>query len=174
MQIIRRYEKRKRDADPGIAIYGTLRLHAEKRSISEGESVPVTIRLVDCDEVPLGSRTVSLRAEGGSCPTEAVETDDRGEATVVFMAADASGWSSLYAEYLYDYPHGWGSVVASDEVIFAVSQDAEGACLVECPVEAIYHEDDVPDRWKAYIELNREMVETSPGITEQKPPLCSR
>jgi len=47
-----------------------------------------------------------------------------------------------------------------------------GACVSECPVEAIYHEDDVPDQWKPYIELNREMVETCPGITEQKTPLC--
>lgn len=132
LQVIRGYEKRKRDADPGVAIYGTLRLHAEKRSIGEGESVPVGVRLVDCDGVPLGSRTVSLRAEGGSCATDAVETDDRGEATVVFTGGDASGWSSLYAEYVYDYPHGWGSVAASDELIFAVNQDTKGTCLVEC------------------------------------------
>ncbi len=46
------------------------------------------------------------------------------------------------------------------------------ACISECPVEAIYHEDDVPDPWKVYIELNREMVEECPRVTEQKTPLC--
>jgi ferredoxin len=29
-----------------------------------------------------------------------------------------------------------------------------GACVPECPVEAIYHEDDVPENWHSYIELN--------------------
>jgi ferredoxin len=32
------------------------------------------------------------------------------------------------------------------------------ACRVECPVEAIFHEIDVPDQWKGYIELNAEMA----------------
>ncbi|MGQ9572197.1 MAG: 4Fe-4S dicluster domain-containing protein [Dehalococcoidia bacterium] len=29
-----------------------------------------------------------------------------------------------------------------------------GACEPACPVSAIYAEDDVPDNWKEYIELN--------------------
>ena len=29
-----------------------------------------------------------------------------------------------------------------------------GACEVECPVEAIYLDDDVPDRWKSWIAKN--------------------
>lgn len=29
-----------------------------------------------------------------------------------------------------------------------------GACEPECPVEAIFEEDDVPDKWKNYIKLN--------------------
>jgi len=28
------------------------------------------------------------------------------------------------------------------------------ACVAECPVEAIFHEDNVPAEWKDYIELN--------------------
>ena len=31
------------------------------------------------------------------------------------------------------------------------------ACVAECPVEAIFHEDNVPGDWKSYIELNAEM-----------------
>ena len=28
------------------------------------------------------------------------------------------------------------------------------ACVPECPVEAIFHEDNLPDEWKSYMELN--------------------
>ncbi|MDA0283900.1 MAG: ferredoxin [Planctomycetota bacterium] len=45
------------------------------------------------------------------------------------------------------------------------------ACIPECPVEAIYFEDDVPEPWQDYIELNREMVARCPQITEKKSPL---
>ena len=44
-----------------------------------------------------------------------------------------------------------------------------GACVPECPTKAIYHEDDVPDPWRGYIPLNREMAKQSPRITEKKP-----
>jgi len=47
-----------------------------------------------------------------------------------------------------------------------------GACVSECPVEAIYHEDDVPDQWREYIDLNREMSARCPQITEKKTPLA--
>lgn len=29
-----------------------------------------------------------------------------------------------------------------------------GACESECPVEAIYYEKDLPEKWRHYIELN--------------------
>ena len=29
-----------------------------------------------------------------------------------------------------------------------------GACVPECPVEAIFYQDDVPQQWSHYIELN--------------------
>lgn len=45
-----------------------------------------------------------------------------------------------------------------------------GACRPECPVEAIFHETDVPDPWKEFIALNAEMVQQTPSITERKPP----
>lgn len=47
-----------------------------------------------------------------------------------------------------------------------------GACVPECPVSAIYYEDDVPEQWRDYIELNREMAPQCPRITEKKEPLC--
>ena len=44
-------------------------------------------------------------------------------------------------------------------------------CVDVCPVEAIFHVDDVPDEWREFIQLNAEMAATSPPITEQKLPL---
>jgi len=46
------------------------------------------------------------------------------------------------------------------------------ACVPECPVEAIYFEQNIPDEWHNYLELNAQMAATSPVITEKKAPLC--
>ena len=46
------------------------------------------------------------------------------------------------------------------------------ACRVECPVEAIFPEDEVPLEWREFIALNREMVEICPPITDRKEPLA--
>lgn len=48
------------------------------------------------------------------------------------------------------------------------------ACVSECPVEAIYHVDNVPSEWKDFIALNAEMSERCPPITERKTPLVDR
>ena len=34
-----------------------------------------------------------------------------------------------------------------------------GACVSECPVEAIYPDDEVPEKWEHYIELNERLAE---------------
>ena len=41
------------------------------------------------------------------------------------------------------------------------------ACVPECPVEAIFHEDNVPEEWKAFTQLNAEMAPQCPVITEK-------
>ncbi len=46
-----------------------------------------------------------------------------------------------------------------------------GACVPECPVEAIYLDEDVPDKWQEYIALNERLAESWPVISEQKDPL---
>ena len=46
------------------------------------------------------------------------------------------------------------------------------ACVAECPVEAIFHEDNVPADWKNYIEMNAEMAPKSKVITEKQKPLA--
>ena len=33
-----------------------------------------------------------------------------------------------------------------------------GACVPECPVEAIFQEADVPDQWASYVQLNADRV----------------
>ena len=43
-------------------------------------------------------------------------------------------------------------------------------CVPECPVEAIFAEDDVPVGQKAFIALNAELAKLWPAIIERKEP----
>ncbi len=49
------------------------------------------------------------------------------------------------------------------------------ACVPECPVEAIFHEDNLPNEgdkmWGDYKALNAEMALSCPGINSKKDPL---
>ncbi len=42
------------------------------------------------------------------------------------------------------------------------------------PIEAIFHEDNVPEEWKSYIELNADQAEKCESITEKKTPLADQ
>jgi ferredoxin len=44
-------------------------------------------------------------------------------------------------------------------------------CIPECPVNAIYAEEDVPDNQKHFIALNVELTPTFKSITKTKEPL---
>jgi ferredoxin len=44
-------------------------------------------------------------------------------------------------------------------------------CEPECPVDAIYSEDELPDNQQVFLELNADLAEAWPNITEQKDPL---
>jgi ferredoxin len=44
------------------------------------------------------------------------------------------------------------------------------ACVPECPVEAIAHEDNLREDWKEYVKLNAEMAPQSPKITAKHDP----
>lgn len=44
-------------------------------------------------------------------------------------------------------------------------------CVAECPVEAIYAEDDLPDRMLPFTELNAELAKSWPTITKRNGPL---
>ena len=48
------------------------------------------------------------------------------------------------------------------------------ACKVECPVDAIFHEDEVPEAWEGFVAPNREMAATCPPITDREEPLARR
>lgn len=38
-----------------------------------------------------------------------------------------------------------------------------GACVPECPVEAIFYKDDVPNKWQSFIALNAMKAATCPS-----------
>jgi NAD-dependent dihydropyrimidine dehydrogenase PreA subunit len=39
-----------------------------------------------------------------------------------------------------------------------------GACEPVCPVKAIFAEDETPDQWKQYIDINKQFFKDHPGI----------
>ncbi|MGA2033063.1 MAG: 4Fe-4S dicluster domain-containing protein [Thermoguttaceae bacterium] len=45
------------------------------------------------------------------------------------------------------------------------------ACVSVCPVEAIFSEDQVPEKWQSYIEINAQESPRLPMINQQKKPL---
>jgi ferredoxin len=42
-------------------------------------------------------------------------------------------------------------------------------CVAECPAEAIFAEDDVPEAQRSFIALNAELAKNWPVLTERKP-----
>jgi ferredoxin len=44
-------------------------------------------------------------------------------------------------------------------------------CIPECPVNAIYAEEDVPEAQRSFTELNAELAKAWPTITDTKGPL---
>ena len=44
-------------------------------------------------------------------------------------------------------------------------------CEPECPIEAIYSEDELPENQKEFIDLNTRLSQEWPNITEQKLPM---
>lgn len=46
-----------------------------------------------------------------------------------------------------------------------------GLCIDECPVKAIYTEENIPEHYKEWIDKNAELYGAGTNITEQKEPL---
>lgn len=43
-----------------------------------------------------------------------------------------------------------------------------GACVPECPTEAIFEETEVPEKWAEYVEINAKLAGIWPVISEKK------
>ena len=58
-------------------------------------------------------------------------------------------------------------VISPDECIDC------GACEPECPVSAIFEEDELPEKWQDYIDINARLAEawSDANITEQQEPM---
>jgi ferredoxin len=58
-----------------------------------------------------------------------------------------------------------------DEMLYIKPDDCIdcGACVPECPVTAIFHDQEVPAQWESYIALNAEKARQCPPIREKKP-----
>ena len=46
-----------------------------------------------------------------------------------------------------------------------------GACVPECPTEAIFDEQELPAKWAEYLEINAKLAQEWPNITARKDPL---
>ncbi len=44
-------------------------------------------------------------------------------------------------------------------------------CVAQCPVEAIYAEDQVPEQWTEYTQINADEYSKYPELSEKKDPL---
>ncbi|WP_020468915.1 ferredoxin family protein [Zavarzinella formosa] len=60
-----------------------------------------------------------------------------------------------------------------DDMLFIHPNDCIdcGCCVPECPVKAIYQDNDIPAHWISYVALNADMARKSPHITEKKSPM---
>ena len=61
-----------------------------------------------------------------------------------------------------------------DEFILYIDPDECidcGACIPVCPEEAIFYEDDVPEQYLNWIEINAQKAPNLPVIDEMKPSL---
>ncbi len=47
-----------------------------------------------------------------------------------------------------------------------------GACVPECPAEAIFLDEDLPGKWHGYIKINADLASKWPVLTEQREPMA--
>ena len=90
-------------------------------------------------------------------------------------------WSHVVAEPCFNCKYTDCVVVCPVECFYEGEQilfihpdeciDCE-ACVPECPVEAIFTDENIPEQWADYTALNAEMATQSPVITEKKEPLA--
>jgi hypothetical protein len=125
-ETIRKFEINKRNTDVHVAIsdLGTkntadeITIEPEKPSLDPGETIDVTLKMIDCDGVPLANRTLIFKdttvqvsketselplkgTKGGRVIPDVAVTDASGEVKVRFKAGNISG----NAEIVAFYPH---------------------------------------------------------------------
>ncbi len=130
--VITEWEKRKRDADPGIARSqpdGTLTIRPSKNQLDEGEVTDVEIELVDCDGVQLKNRTVHFLAgqwetvgrlegtTGGKMQPSVVVTDGQGKARVKFTAGNQRGPAYIRGWYGHHRPGGQPNAIIGQATV---------------------------------------------------------
>lgn len=126
---IRAWEEKKRDEDQDIVI-GTekITLKPQKTKVEAGESVPVDITFIDCDEKPLKNKKLQLIGgtaygmtlagpTGGHFSEDYTYTDDEGKATATFIADNKGGVGVLRAYCIYKYPSGHNGLAGGEAVI---------------------------------------------------------
>lgn len=155
-ETIRKFEINKRNTDVHVAIsdLGTkntvdeITIDPEKPSLDPGETIDVTVRMVDCDGVPLANRTiifkdttVKLTAEtpelplkgtkGGRVIPDVAVTSASGEVTVRFKAGNISGNAEIVAFYPHLKPCGRADAfMGSAYVIINPHEYVEGSVTI--------------------------------------------
>jgi hypothetical protein len=106
------YEKKKRSEIGLCAIAPKVIFTAEKTELSEGESVSLSVKLIDCDGAALSNWPVVLTTSGGTLNPATVTTNAQGVATTVFTATNLKVTALVTTMLSYVNPKG-GSGVAS-------------------------------------------------------------
>ena len=122
---IRDFEVNKRNSDVTVAIRdlwnaatpAEIKVTPRKTQINVNESVDVDLEMMDCDDVPLGNRTISFidttvsemaipGSTGGTVSPTSVVTDVSGKATVKFTAGPLPALGQIVANYPHKKPCG--------------------------------------------------------------------
>lgn len=108
--VIRSFEKSKRDQGHPYGIRPEFSWSVEREELEVGEATWVDLELLDCDDVPLSGRKVSLSSERGRFDPAEVTTGGDGKARTKFRAGDAAGPALLMAVYPFKTPAEWDTV----------------------------------------------------------------
>jgi Secretion system C-terminal sorting domain len=103
---IRAYQEKLRDENDNIAIHAIINVAPDQSEIKMNETDNVKISVYDCDgnpgDHPLKNRWIKIKTDLGHFDLDSVETDDNGEANVLFHADNESGTATINAVY---YPY---------------------------------------------------------------------
>jgi hypothetical protein len=122
MEKIREFEKEKRNELTNVAIDASLEVKPQKVYLHTNESTQINLILKDCDDFKLPNREIHLTSTAGGLSSYSVNTNQDGEAQVTYTAGGSPAWVEIYAEHLYDYPHGLGVIDASDAKFISVQK----------------------------------------------------